>query len=50
MKQVLLKTIVIVMGKLTRSRVLQDGVGLHGAPRGWDKKIFSVMQGVAGMG
>ena len=24
------------MGKLTRSRVLQDGVGLRGAPKGGD--------------
>ena len=45
MKQVLLKTIVIVVGKLTRSRVLQNGAGLRGALRGWDKKIFSVIQG-----
>ena len=31
MKQVLLKTIVIVVSKLTRSRVLRGGVGLRGA-------------------
>ena len=37
MKQVLLKTIVIVVGKLTRSRVLRCGAGLCGAPRGRDK-------------
>ena len=35
-KQILLKTIVIVMGKLTRSRVLRGGVGLHGALSGRD--------------
>ena len=34
MKQVLLKNIVIVMGKLTRSRVLWDGAGLCRALRG----------------
>ena len=33
MKQVLLKTIVIVVGKLIRSRVLWGGVGLRRAPR-----------------
>ena len=37
MKQVLLKIIVIVVDKLTRSRVLQGGVGLHGALRGGDR-------------
>ena len=35
-KQVLLKTIVIVAGKLTRSRVLRGGLGLHVALRGGD--------------
>ena len=33
MKQVLLKIIAIVVGKLTRSRVLRGGAGLRGAPR-----------------
>ena len=33
MKQLLLKKIVIVVGKLKRSSVLGGGVGLHG-PRG----------------
>ena len=37
MKQVLLKTIVIVVGKLTRSRVLRGGARLRGAPRGGDE-------------
>ena len=36
MKHVLLKTIVIVVDKLTRSRVLQGGAGLRGAPLGGD--------------
>ena len=37
MKHVLLKKkIVIVMGKLTRSRVLQGGAGLHEAPKDQD--------------
>ena len=36
MKQVLLKTIVIVVGKLTRSKVLRGGAGLHGASRSGD--------------
>ena len=35
-KQVLLKTIVIVAGKLTRSRVLQGGPGLRVALGGGD--------------
>ena len=35
MKQVLLKTIVIVVGK-SRSKVLQDRAGLHRASRGGD--------------
>ena len=35
MKRVLLKTIVIVVGK-SRSKVLQDRVGLHMASRGGD--------------
>ena len=35
MKQILLKTIVIVVGK-SRSKVLQDRVGLHMASRGGD--------------
>ena len=41
-KQVLLKTIVIVVSKLTRSRVLRGGVGLRGALRGGDgvRKFF----------
>ena len=34
MEEVLLKTIVIVVGKLTRSRVLRGGVGWGGASRG----------------
>ena len=35
------------MGKLTKSRVLQDGEGVLRGPkmRGWGKKIFSVMWG-----
>ena len=42
MEHVLLKTIVIVVGKLTRSRVLQGGAGLCGAPRAGDgSKKFS---------
>ena len=36
MKQVLLKKIVIVMGKSTRSIVLWGGVGIREAPRGGD--------------
>ena len=36
MEHVLLKTIVIVVGKLTRSRVLQGGAGLYRAPRAGD--------------
>ena len=41
-KQVLLKTIVIVMGKLTKSRVLRGEAGLRGALRGGDeaRKFF----------
>ena len=35
-KQVLLKTIVIVVGKLIRNRVLRGGGGLCGAPKGGD--------------
>ena len=35
-KQVLLKIIAIVMGKLTRSRVLWGGAGLCRVPRGGD--------------
>ena len=52
MRQVLLKTIVIVVVKLTKSRVLQDGMRLCGALRGRDevKKKFPVMQGGARMG
>ena len=36
------KKIVIVVGKLTRSRVLLGGMGLHGGPRGedWAGKFF----------
>ena len=51
MKQVLLKTIVIVVGKLTKSRVLRDEIGLCRAPRGGDevKKKFLVMLDRAGM-
>ena len=46
MKQVLLKKIVIVMGKLIRSKVLWGGAGLYGAPRGrMGKKIFPVKRG-----
>ena len=37
MKQVLLKTIVIVVGKLTRSRVLRGRAVFCGALRGRDK-------------
>ena len=37
MKQVLLKTIVIVVGKLTRSRVLRSGAGLCRVSRGGDE-------------
>ena len=37
MKYVLLKKIVIVVGKLIRSRVLQGGVGFHGALKGGDR-------------
>ena len=37
MKQVLLKTIVIVVGKLTRSRILWCGAGLCKAPKGRDE-------------
>ena len=42
MKHVLLKTIVIVVGKLTSSRVLRGGLGLREAPRGEDgaRKFF----------
>ena len=48
MKQVLLKTIVIVVGKLTRSRVLRGGVGLREAPRGGDEtRKFSPSCGVS---
>ena len=36
MKQVLLKIIAIVVGKLTRNRVLWGGAGLCRAPRGGD--------------
>ena len=36
MKQVLLKTIVIVVGKLIRSRVLWGGAVLRRAPKGRD--------------
>ena len=43
MKHVLLKTIVIVVGKLTRNRVLWGGVGFCRTPRG--KKNFPIMQG-----
>ena len=37
-----LKTIVIVMSKLIRSRVLRGGTSLRGAPRGGDgaRKFF----------
>ena len=37
MKQVLLKTIVIVVGKLTRSRVLRGRAVFCGASRGRDR-------------
>ena len=52
MKQVLLKTIIIVVGKLIRSKVLQGGAGLRGVLRGGDggKKNFSIMQGRVGWG
>ena len=36
MKYVLLKKIVIVVGKLIRSRVLRSGAGFRGAPKGKD--------------
>ena len=36
MKQVLLKTIAIVVGQITRNRVLRDRTGFRGAPRGED--------------
>ena len=47
-KQVLLKTIVVIVDKLTKSKVLRDGAGGGGALRGpkgwgWGKKIFLVM-------
>ena len=48
MKHVLLKTIVIVVGKLTRNRVLWGGVGFCRTPRG--KKNFPIMQGGARQG
>ena len=55
MKLVLLKTTVIVVDKLTRSRVLQGEVRWGGAlwgpkGRGWGKKIFPIMWGGTGMG
>ena len=37
MKHVLVKTILIIMDKLTRNRVLWDIVGLRRVPRGADK-------------
>ena len=47
MKQILLKTIVIVVDKLTRSRVLRDGARLCEAPRSGDKvRQFSPSCGV----
>ena len=47
MKQVLLKTIVIVVGKLTRSRVIWGGAGFHKASRGRDGvRKFSLSCGV----
>ena len=36
MKQVLLKKVVIIVDKLTKSRVLRGGVGIHRALRGRD--------------
>ena len=48
MKHVLLKTIVIVVGKLTRNRVLWGRVGFCRTPRG--KKNFPIMQGGARQG
>ena len=52
MKYILLRKIVIVVGKLTRSGVLWGGAGLRGGlkGRGWSKKIFPVMQGSVGIG
>ena len=55
MKQVLLKIIAIVVGKLTRSRVLWGGVGLCEAPRDGNgaRKFFPSCRagrGGAGMG
>ena len=38
MKQVLLKTIIIVVSKLTRSRVLQGRVSQDPKGQGWSKK------------
>ena len=47
MKQVLLKTIAIVVGQITRNRVLQDRTGFRGAPRGEDGvRKFSLSCGV----
>ena len=43
----LLKTIIIVVGKLTRSKVLQGGAGLCGVPRGRDgTRKFSQSYGI----
>ena len=52
-KQILLKKIVIIVDKLTRSRVLGRGAGICRAPKGVDgtKKISNhAGQGGAGMG
>ena len=50
MKQVLLKTIVIVVGKLIKSRVLRDGMGLCEAPRGGDEVKKNFLSCGAGRG
>ena len=47
MKQVLLKIIAIVVGQITRNRVLRDMTGFRGAPRGEDGvRKFSLSCGV----
>ena len=47
MKQILLKIIVIIVDKLTRSRVLRDGARLCKAPRSGDEvRKFSPSCGV----
>ena len=47
-KQVLLKKIVIIVGKLTRNRVLQDETGLCRAPR--DKNGAKKISSLCGVG